>query len=343
MRHNNTTPGWQRIGKHRHAATVLVALACLTAGGCASEKPDIVVGPDTRLVPAHLQPNPTPPRVVRVKVPVFEPQLRPLPVDDARHQPKSDNVLDTIAKAAAKATRQPTPKGFIDAVEYYDYAPGVVYTAVTSPGFVTTIALQPGEQLESCAAGDTTRWIVQSVQAGSGTDRQSLILVKPRLPDLATNMVITTDRRIYQIDLRSVSVGVYQTMIAWHYPFGSLTIIENKLQRQEAGANAVLGRHLNLSQLNFNYLILKQKDKTPPWTPLRAFDDGQKTFIEFPPDLGVTAAPPLFVLGRNGRAQIVNYRIRGDYYIVDQLFNEAELRLGQNPQTIVRIQRAKPK
>ncbi len=343
MRHNNTTPGWQRIGKHRHAATVLVALACLTAGGCASEKPDIVVGPDTRLVPAHLQPNPTPPRVVRVKVPVFEPQLRPLPVDDARHQPKSDNVLDTIAKAVAKATRQPTPKGFIDAVEYYDYAPGVVYTAVTSPGFVTTIALQPGEQLESCAAGDTTRWIVQSVQAGSGTDRQSLILVKPRLPDLSTNMVITTDRRIYQIDLRSVSVGVYQTMIAWHYPFGSLTIIENKLQRQEAGANAVLGRHLNLSQLNFNYLILKQKDKTPPWTPLRAFDDGQKTFIEFPPDLGVTAAPPLFVLGRNGRAQIVNYRIRGDYYIVDQLFNEAELRLGQNPQTIVRIQRAKPK
>jgi hypothetical protein len=31
------------------------------------------------------------------------------------------------------------------------------------------------------------------------------------------------------------------------------------------------------------------------------------------------------------------------YYIVDQLFNEAELRLGESPQTIVRIVRAKPK
>ena len=344
MRYNNTTPGWKRIGKHRHAATVLVSLACLTAGGCASEKPDIVVGPDTRLVPAHLQSNPAPRKVVEVKVPVFEPQLRALRASGTAAQSKQKgSILQTIAKAVAKATRQPTPKGFIDAVEYYDYAPGVVYTAVTSPGFVTTIALQPGEQLESCAAGDTTRWIVQSVQAGSGADRQSLILVKPRLPDLSTNMVITTDRRIYQIDLRSVSVGVYQTMIAWHYPFGSLTIIENKLRRREASANAVLGRHLNLSQLNFNYLILKQKGATPPWTPLRAFDDGQKTFIEFPPDLGVTAAPPLFVLGRSGHAQIVNYRIRGNYYIVDQLFNEAELRLGQNPQTIVRIQRAKAK
>ncbi|EQD78873.1 Conjugal transfer, TrbG/VirB9/CagX, partial [mine drainage metagenome] len=39
-------------------------------------------------------------------------------------------------------------------------------------------------------------------------------------------------------------------------------------------------------------------------------------------------------MGRNGRAQIVNYRIAGNYYIVDQLFNEAELRLGESPQTI---------
>ena len=342
MRHDNTT--LKQFGQCRHGAAMLVALVCMAAAGCTNQQqPDIVVGPDTRLVPAHLQPNPAPPRVVQVKVPVFEPQLRPLPTVNARNQGKNGNVLDTIARAVAQATRRPTPKGFIDAVEYYDYAPGVVYTAVTSPGFVTTIALQPGEQLESCAAGDTTRWIVQSVQAGSGADRQTLILVKPRLPDLSTNMVITTDRRIYQVDLRSVAVGVYQTMIAWHYPFGSLTIIEHKLQRRQASENAVLGRHLNLSQLNFNYLILKQKGKTPPWTPLRAFDDGEKTYIEFPPELGVTAAPPLFVLGKNGHAQIVNYRIRGDYYIVDQLFDEAELRLGQKPQTIVRIERAKPK
>ena len=340
----DTAQRFKQLGQCRHGAAMLVALACMAAAGCSNQQqPDIVVGPDTRLVPAHLEPNPALPKVVQVKVPVFEPQLRALPVGNARHQAKNRNVLKTIARAVVMATRQPTPKGFIDAVEYYDYAPGVVYTAVTSPGFVTTIALQPGEQLESCAAGDTTRWIVQSVQAGSGADRQTLILVKPRLPDLSTNMVITTDRRIYQIDLRSVSLGVYQTMIAWHYPFGSLTIIEHQLHQQEAGENAVLGHHLNLSQLNFNYLILKQKGKTPPWTPLRAFDDGEKTYIEFPPDLGVTAAPPLFVLGKNGHAQIVNYRIRGNYYIVDQLFDEAELRLGQKPQTIVRIERAKPK
>jgi type IV secretion system protein VirB9 len=37
---------------------------------------------------------------------------------------------------------------------------------------------------------------------------------------------------------------------------------------------------------------------------------------------------------------VVNYRVRGRYYIVDRLFSEAELRLGEKPQQVVRIVRA---
>ncbi|HAY05695.1 MAG TPA: P-type conjugative transfer protein TrbG, partial [Hyphomonas sp.] len=33
----------------------------------------------------------------------------------------------------------------------------------------------------------------------------------------------------------------------------------------------------------------------------------------------------------------VNYRVRGNYYIVDRLFGAAELRHGIRPQTVVRI------
>ena len=45
----------------------------------------------------------------------------------------------------------------------------------------------------------------------------------------------------------------------------------------------------------------------------------------------------MFVAGADGRPSLVNYRVRGVYYIVDRLFAVAELRLGQNPQRIVRI------
>ena len=39
--------------------------------------------------------------------------------------------------------------------------------------------------------------------------------------------------------------------------------------------------------------------------------------------------PPLFVVGPEGNiSELVNYRVRGNYMIVDRLFAAAELRLG---------------
>jgi type IV secretion system protein VirB9 len=239
--------------------------------------------------------------------------------------------------AKAAATTQPSADGFVNAIQYYDYAPGMVYTAVTSPEFVTSIALRPGEKLITAAAGDTTRWVVESVESGSGASAQTLLLIKPRKPLLQTNLVITTDQRVYQIDLTSTDGPTYQTMIAWNYPYGDVVAIRNQVRQQ-----AVVAGDFDLQKVNFNYLIFKQKGDTPPWCPLRAFDDGQKTYIQFPPKGAVTEAPPLFVLTPGG-TQLVNYRVKGDYYIVDRLIDRAELRLGEKQQVVVAIQRASVK
>ncbi len=67
---------------------------------------------------------------------------------------------------------------------------------------------------------------------------------------------------------------------------------------------------------------------TPPWKPQRAFDDGEKVYIQFPPGIAQGELPPLFVIGAQGDGQLVNYRFRPPYYIVDRLFGAAELRLG---------------
>jgi type IV secretion system protein VirB9 len=77
----------------------------------------------------------------------------------------------------------------------------------------------------------------------------------------------------------------------------------------------------------------------PPWKPVRAFDDGSKVYIEFPSRIDQGEAPPLFVVGPNGDNQLVNYRVRDNYYIVDRLFAAAELRLGEKRQQVVRITR----
>jgi type IV secretion system protein VirB9 len=322
-----------------------LSIAALAVGGCEScETPTVPVMPDPRLKPAALisEDFGTMPKIVEVKVPVPSPQLRPLSAGS--EWPATKTGAAAIAAAKAGATTQPTTDGFLNAIQYYDYAPGVVYTAITSPGYVTTIALRPGEKLITAAAGDTVRWLVDSVQSGSGETAQTLLLVKPRKAALQTNLLITTDQRVYSLDLSSTDSGTYHTMIAWNYPFGDVVMIRNQVAAQQAVAQATVATGLDLSKANFNYLIFRQKHSaTPAWCPLRAFDDGQKTYIQFPPKVAVTEAPPLFVMGRNGDAQLVNYRVKGDWYIVDRLFDKAELRLGQAPQTVVAIVRADAK
>lgn len=334
-------------------STVSLGLAlCGLVGGCAARvaQPEVVVGPDTRLVPASLlAEDGTENGAIEVPVPVTSPQLRPLHGAATPNAPSSAPSTTQPSSAwpgrdeKAGPTTRPAPDGFLNAVERYDFAAGVVYPAVTRPGFVTTIALRPGEQLVTASAGDTTRWALEPVETGAGATKQTLVLLKPRKPLLQTNLVITTDQRVYQLELTSVESSAYHTMIAWEYPFGDVVVIRNQAAEANAKRQATVARGLDLGRLNFDYMILKQEGPTPRWTPLRAFDDGGKTYIQFPPAMGVTEAPPLFVLGRHDDAQLVNYRVKGTYYIVDRLFDRAELRVGEKPQAIVRIVRAEPR
>ena len=70
-----------------------------------------------------------------------------------------------------------------------------------------------------------------------------------------------------------------------------------------------------------------------------AFDDGDKVFIQFPFSIGRSEAPPLFVQTEAGDSALVNYRVKGRYYVVDRLFERAELRLGEKKQQVVKIMR----
>src|SRR6185295_17999088 len=102
----------------------------------------------------------------------------------------------------------------------------------------------------------------------------------------------------------------------------------------------------NLNALRFDYSI-QATSGSPSWKPVSVLDDGEKTFIRFPEPVSPSRAPLLFVLraGSTRAATYVNYRIKGDLYVLDRQIDTAELRLsaGGNPasqrQDIVRIAR----
>ncbi len=62
--------------------------------------------------------------------------------------------------------------------------------------------------------------------------------------------------------------------------------------------------------------------------PVRVFDDGAKTFIQMPAELQHREAPVLLVVGNDGKGEMTNYRVKDQTYIVDRLFDRANLVLG---------------
>jgi type IV secretion system protein VirB9 len=241
--------------------------------------------------------------------------------------------LKRASAVARRPVREPQRDFYVNAVQIYPWSEGALYRLYTAPERVSEIALQPGEALISVASGDTARWVIGDTASGTGASKQTHILVKPSAAGLRTNLLITTDRRLYRIELASTP-ATSMAGIAWTYPADELLALKGA-EASAAAAQPVAA--LAVETLNFNYAI---SGDNVPWRPVRAFDDGRQVFIQFPANLGQGEAPPLFVVGEGGRAELVNYRVSGRYYVVDRLFGAAELRLGEKRQQVVRITRA---
>ncbi len=303
-------------------AALLVGATAL--GGCANK----FIPPDIEYddaAPAKLAASPPLP----VKV-VELPKLLPLPgqlkpLANGKPIPEAIDPAMRVNQANAAARVQPVRNGFINAVQVYPFAAGALYQVYTAPGEITDVALQEGEQLVGSgpvAAGDTVRWIIGDTESGAGAAKKIHILVKPTRPEITTNLVINTDRRTYLLELRSTE-KTYMASVSWQYPEDQLIALRR--QNQEAQEAAPIDKGVDLAAINFRYAI---QGDNPAWRPLRAFDDGQKVYIEFPRGIPQGEMPPLFVIGPAGGSELVNYRVRANYYIVDRLFAAAELRLG---------------
>lgn len=307
--------------------TALVMSACVPIAGCAvlhHAPPTFVAQPDPEPVQAVEQRPVAAPEVVTLPIPLPLPgQLKPLPAAVV-HRDAGD-PRDRVVAANAAARVQPARDGFVNAIQQYPFAEGALYQLYAAPGQVTDIALEPGEQLAGSgpvAAGDTARWIIGDTSSGTGAGARVHILVKPVRPDIATNLVINTDRRTYHLELKATP-ATYMASVSWSYPQDRLIALRQANADKRMADPVAAG--LDLGRLSFDYHI---EGDSPPWRPLRAFDDGRQVFIEFPASVAEGELPPLFVIGSGGAGELVNYRVRDRYMVVDHLFAAAELKLG---------------
>jgi type IV secretion system protein TrbG len=260
-------------------------------------------------------------------------QLKPLGKRDPK--PKDETPpKERVTSANAAARMEPVKDGYINAIQVYPYVKGALYQVYAATNQVTDIALEAGEKLTAVSAGDTVRWVVGDTTSGEGSAAQVHVMVKPIAAEQQTNLVITTDRRTYHVELRSGD-GAYMASVSWNYPASELLALKARNTDATTAASTVVDHGLNLENIRFRYRL----EGDAPWKPTQIFDDGVKVYIRFPAGLPQGEAPPLFVVGPDGKPALVNYRVRGTTYVVDRLFAAAELRLGTAPQRIVRIVR----
>ena len=311
----------------------LLATSFLGLAACATPQTNDGAGfIETAPVAEILLPaEPTAERVAEIE-PALQPEQTsdpepeaPLTPEPASMKPERVSAPPQSLAEVNKAARQGAANAvYEDATLVYAYAPGALYELQTAPSYISTILLEPGETVLDIAAGDTTRWMVSQTLTGTGETSRTLIIVKPLAARLKTNIVLATDRRAYLIEAVSVAGDTYTAQVAWSYP---------KPPVPEAPPPPPPP-----PVLNYGYEITPPWRKAPVWTPVSVWDDGKKTWIAFSSNVAAADMPPLFVRTGEG-LELVNYRAEGQTYVVDRLFDRAELRLGQKKPITVRIDR----
>lgn len=191
------------------------------------------------------------------------------------------------------------------------------------------IALQAGERFNDMSVGDP-RFLIEPSITGAGFNQQIHLIVKPKDVGLDSSLVVTTDKRTYHLRLKSTR-NDYMPFVSFIYPDEAKAKWQQikAIQNAKREANTFPATHEYLGDLNFNYRLSGRA----PWKPVRVYNDGRKTIIEMPGRMRQTEAPALLLLKRSGLFEndshiMVNYRVQGSRYIVDNVFDSAVLLAG---------------
>lgn len=211
----------------------------------------------------------------------------------------------------------------IGSVYNFEYKPESLYEINCKAGYITDIALKPGEAVVHIAAGDTLQWMVDRSTVGNVTH----IYVKPKVESARTNMIINTQLHSYRLVLNATDT--YTPMVTWQFTdedAAEQAAIERSEEIRKSFQNrSTDGKHG--VQLNFAYKLKKKKNVDESIYPKTVFDDGIRTYIVIPKNNRYDL-PVLYNVEHDGKLTLVNYRVKGSMMIADRCFKHARLSFG---------------
>lgn len=247
---------------------------------------------------------------------------KPVQANEDRFGYGDDPASVNIVKPHSSTSKAPhiITDGFIR-LRYHPEQSPVVHTA---PFQETVIHLEVGEHYTNISSGDPNRWSYAVAVSGLGKTEQQHVLVKPSLPEISTNLVITTDKRLYHLQLVSHTNQPVTRSLSFWYP--------HELCESANGFNSSSDTSYNDERIHtphamhFGYQLSRTNlfGSAPTWWPKQVFDDGEKSYIAFPDEVKQQDLPVLFILD-HGEKELVNYRFKDNHFVVDKVFDKALL------------------
>lgn len=200
-------------------------------------------------------------------------------------------------------------------------------TIICSPFMPSDVELQEGEIVNDIVVADTARWMVNVGRSGSSGRESVHLVIKPIDAGLETGAVIMTDRRTYHLKLVSRRDG-FTPYVGFVYPEDQKQLLAAQLKEQTREKKwktmpLAGGATVDLATLDFNYRITGKA----PWKPVQVYNDGTRTIIRLPQSAQKSELPVLLV-EKAGQETLVNYRVRGNGFVVDEPFQKCILIAG---------------
>jgi type IV secretion system protein VirB9 len=206
-------------------------------------------------------------------------------------------LLLLAGTAAAQGISAPVPDPRLQTLQY---DAGQVFRLRVPLGFQTTLVLDPNEQVENIALGDSSAWQVTPNQRGDH------VFIKPLRVDGITNLTIVTDTRVYVFELSGTSGGTPDApfVVRFHYPPSPVSGTAETQPADEISRYRLSG--------------------TVSLRPQAVTDDGMRTYVEWRPGQPI---PAVFALDERRREILVDGHMRDGRYVIDAIHQALLFRL----------------
>lgn len=248
-------------------------------------------------------------------------------------------LILALAAGFGSAYAADVPQGskFDNRIQYVNYNSGDVVVVRAVAGLGARVVFAPGETILDVASGFSQGW--------EFSDRRNILYIKPKsvvvgqgVPAMApeagkwdTNLMVTTNLRMYDIDLHllpgnnsgKAPASRVAYRVEYRYPADELAAAKALEAKNRAQAKL----DVKPEPRNWNY-SMQIGDASENIAPTSAYDDGRFTYLKFPNNRDF---PSAFLVAADKTESLINSHIdpaEPDTLVLQRVAKEMVLRLG---------------